>query len=367
MFPQRRIVQREIDHWEKRGLIDRAIGDRLRADISSRHVGGVRVVETLVVMSAVLFAAAILIFVAANWDAIPRIVRCALLAATILAANTGGAWQKARGNKHVAEGLWIVGAAAFGASIALVGQMYHLSGDAAGAFLTWYIATAVSAVAFSSRALTVACVGLSVAWAIAYWGQTYAIFTSYHNANHFYPLLLAGAYAISFRTGSALARHAAMVALALYFAMLFDDWGVWFAAGLLIVTTALFAAAIRMPDPFERMLRLGGRLPIHLLLYAMLAATMLHSEWYEGVELAILAAFLLVMLVGVLLMGGRESRAIRGLVYTAFAAELSFVYIRMIGTMLSTAGFLLIAALAFAIFAFAVSRFERRLAGEAAS
>jgi uncharacterized membrane protein len=39
----------------------------------------------------------------------------------------------------------------------------------------------------------------------------------------------------------------------------------------------------------------------------------------------------------------------------------------MIGTMLSTSGFLLVAALAFAAFAFVVSRFERRLSVEAAS
>lgn len=362
MIGQRRIVQREIDDWLQRGLIDRSIADRLHADVRTR-AGGVRVVETLVVMSAILFAAAILIFVAANWDAIPRLVRCGLLAAVVLSANVGGAWQMTKGRRHVAEGLWIVGAAGFGASIALVGQMYHLSGDAAGAFFTWYVATAISALAFSSCSLTLGCVGLAVAWLTALASQSYALLPTFH----IYPLLLAAAYLLSLRTGSVLARHAALAALAIYFILLADDLGVGVAVVLLAASLGLFVAALAKPDPFERVMKLGGRLSIHFLLYAMLAAILLHVEWYEGAALAALAAVLLILLVGVLLIGGRESRAVRGLVYTAFAAELSFVYVQMIGTMLSTAGFLLIAALAFAVFAFLVSRFERRLAGEAAS
>jgi len=366
MLLRQRVVQREIDHWQDNGLIDRSTADRLRSDLEGRG-GNVRVVETLVVMSAMLFAAAILIFVAANWEAIPRLARCAMLAIVILAANIGGASQMVRGNRHVAEGLWIVGAAGFGASIALVGQMYHLSGDAAGAFLIWYVATAASALAFSSRALSAVCVGLAVSWLAAEASQTFSIFSTYAKANHLYPLLLVGAYLVSFRTGSVLARHAALVALVFYFIWLFDDWGVLFAVGLLIVSIGLFVVAIRMPDPLDRIVRLNGGLPVHLLLYAILAAAMLHSEWYEGVELAALADVLLALLVGVLLVGGRESRAVRGLVYTAFAAELSFVYVKMVGSMLSTAGFLLVAALAFAAFAFVVSRFERRFAVEAAT
>lgn len=367
MSRHQRVVQREIDHWQERGLIDRPTADRLRSDVGSRNGGGVRVVETLVVMSAILFAAAILIFVAANWDAIPRLARCALLAIVILAANIGGAWQMARGRHHVAEGLWIVGAAGFGASIALVGQMYHVSGDAADAFFTWYVATAISALAFSSRSLTAASVGLAVAWLVALASQSHSFFPTYSHAFHLYPLLLAATYAISMRTGSLLARHAVLVAVALYFIMLAEDWGVGISIALLVVSVGLFVAAIRTPRPFERAVRLGGRLPVHLLLYAMLAAVLLHVEWYEGVELAVLAAVLLTLLVGVLLIAGRESRVVRGLVYTAFAGELSFVYVQMIGTMLSTSGFLLVAALAFAAFAFVVSRFERRLAMEAAS
>lgn len=366
MSRHQRIVQREIDQWQEKGLIDLPTAERLSVDVQGRS-GGVRVVETLVVMSAILFAAAVLIFVAANWDALPRLARCVLLALLILSANVGGAWQMAQGRRHVAEGLWIAGAAAFGASIALVSQMYHLSGDATDAFMIWYLATAVSALAFSSRALTVACVGLAVAWLFALASQSFSIFSAHTNVIHIYPLLLAGAYLISLRTGSVLARHAALVALAPYFVGLFDDWGIAFAVALLVATIVLYVAAIRLPETFERVARLGGRLPIHLLLHAMLAAVLLHVDWYEGTDLAILAAVFLMLLVGVLLLGGRESRAIRALVYTAFAAELSFVYVQMIGTMLSTSGFLLSAALAFAAFAFVVSRFERRLSVEAAS
>ena len=77
----------------------------------------------------------------------------------------------------MAEGVWLIAAAAFGGSIALIGQMYHLSGDEAHAVLTWCAGTAVAAAALRSGPLTVAAVALAAAWlfleGVEFWSVTH--------------------------------------------------------------------------------------------------------------------------------------------------------------------------------------------------
>src|SRR5690606_6944612 len=71
-------------------------------------------------------------------------------------------------NDHAAmgEGVWLVAAAAFGGAIALIGQMYHISGDETQAVLTWCAGTAVAAAALRSGPLTMAAVALAAAWLV---------------------------------------------------------------------------------------------------------------------------------------------------------------------------------------------------------
>ncbi|TGS34034.1 DUF2157 domain-containing protein, partial [bacterium M00.F.Ca.ET.180.01.1.1] len=77
-----------------------------------------------------------------------------------------GAVLKTRDHAAIGEALWIVAAAAFGGSIALIGQMYHLSGDETSALVTWCAGTALAAVALRSNPLTVAAVGIADAWLV---------------------------------------------------------------------------------------------------------------------------------------------------------------------------------------------------------
>ena len=79
---------------------------------------------------------------------------------------------KTRDHAAIGEALWIVAAAAFGGSIALIGQMYHMTGDEASAMVTWGAGTALAAVALRSNPLTVAAVGIAEAWLFAARGST---------------------------------------------------------------------------------------------------------------------------------------------------------------------------------------------------
>jgi uncharacterized membrane protein len=86
-------------------------------------------------LGALLLGLAVLAFVAAQWEAVPRLVRFALLIAGMLIAY-GAAFQFARRDLRLfAEAGMLAGGLVFAGAIALIGQTYHLSGDFAGAVM----------------------------------------------------------------------------------------------------------------------------------------------------------------------------------------------------------------------------------------
>jgi uncharacterized membrane protein len=117
----------------------------------------------IAIVGGLLIAAAFLAFVAAHWTELARLLRLAILLAGIVGAHGLGAWL-ARADRPVLADLCAgVGSIIFGAGIALVGQMYHLGGDFAGAMLLWAIgALAAAALTGSRGALAVALVVASI-------------------------------------------------------------------------------------------------------------------------------------------------------------------------------------------------------------
>ena len=84
----------------------------------------------------------------------------------------GGALLKLRGHTATAEGAWLIAAAGFGGGIALIGQMYHLSGDENVAVLTWCAGTTLAApAALPSAPLTVAAASIGAAWFLITWSD----------------------------------------------------------------------------------------------------------------------------------------------------------------------------------------------------
>lgn len=361
MARRHRLVQREIEQWERRGLIDSDTAGRLRDDIEKQG-GGFAVSGVLIVMSALLFSAALLIFIAANWEAMPRLARVGLIATIILAANGLGAWASILGRHYLADALWLIGSAAFASGMALVSQMYHLSGSESGLYMVWWLSAIVSAMALRSRVLTMASILLAVVWLVTDLGDWDGIERGLPLTAHLFPLMLAAGWAVSLHTRIALARDLALLAFGAYVTALFVAWGVVVPIATMALAAFGFVAVTRMErkDAPSRAPHLG--LELAMLQYFLLAGVLLHVEWHEGGGLAVVASLMIAGLTAALLLGGKESSGVRRLVYVAFAAELVFIYVQTIGTMLGTFGFLTLAAIALAVFARLVTRFERRMA-----
>ncbi|AZO12503.1 MULTISPECIES: DUF2157 domain-containing protein [unclassified Mesorhizobium] len=355
-------VRADIVRWQEAGLLDGATADALTRDIAAKERGSLSFGSILAMMAALLFGAAVLIFVAANWEAIPRLARVVALFAVILGGYVGGAMLKTRDHPAIGEALWIVAAAAFGGSIALIGQMYHLSGDEASALVTWCGGTALAAIALRSNPLTVAAVGLADAWLVLkgfgfYWRAGFP---------HFFIAMAIVLFAISFWTRSRAARHLIILSTILYLLLLGMEHDVLrVSVPLAIVSAGVFAASVYAADPVDRIVQLGGRLPLHALAGFLAGIAMVQFEvadestYNSGFGVASIIA--LAGIVAAIMLGGAKSRGLRWLAYAGFAFELAIIYVVMLQSMLGTAGFFLAAAVLLGVLALAIIRIEKRM------
>lgn len=354
-----RRVRQDVARWVEAGIIDRPTGERLLQDVEAQDRRSLSFGNVLAVMAALLLGAAILVFVAANWEAIPRVGRVGALFATIFAAYAGGAVLKSMDYAALGEAAWLVGAAAFGASIALIGQMYHLDGDEAEAVMTWCLGTALAAAALRSGVLTIAAVGLALAWLFLrgfdFWSST--------PFPHLFLLVAAGLWGISYWTESQTSRHLLLLGVIFYVAMLAVDYNreLEIASAMAAVSAALFLAAVSVPEQIERAVRLDGRFAVHALIGFLVGIFIVQIELVDDAAFAVAAGIALAGIAGAVVMGGRESAGLRWIGYIGFAVELAFVYAVMVGSMLGTAGFFLAAALILGAVAFGIIRVEKRM------
>jgi len=353
-------VSHDIDRWVERGLIDEATASALRQDVERTKRSAISLGTVLSVMAAVLVAAAILIIVAANIEPIPRIARVLGLFCIIAASYLGGALLKARDRNGFGEALYVIGLAAFGASIALIGQMYHMSGDEAQAVLLWCLAGIFAAALLRSPILTNAAVLLSCAWLLLAfdWGRVD------EGPSYLFLVLMAVIWALSYWTESRVARHLVILAV-LFYALLYaiSDDAIMVGIILIALSIATFAAAYFAPDAVERFAQLGGPQPIHPLFCFLLGVGLLQVQFADNFgPMLLLSLVAFAGIVIALVLRGRESRLMRWVAYLAFVVELALLYFMTIGTMVETGALFLFSGFALAAVAFFISRIERRIA-----
>jgi len=355
-------VRADAVRWVALGLVDGKAADAIVADVEAHDRRSLSFGSILAMMAALLFGAAILIFVASNWEAIPRLARVGALFGIIFAGYVGGAVLKLYDHGAIAEAVWLIAAAAFGGSIALIGQMYHLSGDEAQAILVWCAGTAFAAAALRSGPLTMAAVALGSAWlffvGVSFW----------RNAPFPYGYIAVAAvlWLVSYWTRSAGSRHLILLSLVFFASLLAADTDIERVAPVLAgVSALLFGLSVAMPAAVERVVRLNGLLPVHGLIGFLTGIIMLQIDLGDspGPWFALAAAIALAGIVAAVVLAGRESRGLRWIAYTGFAFELCLIYAVMVRDMLGTAGFFLAAGLVLGLLAFAILRIEKRMQG----
>jgi len=146
----RQRLEADLVRWQADGVITPGVLASIRSALPPLGPG-IDIPVVIAIVGGLLIAAAFLAFVAAHWADLARLLRFAILAAGIVGANGLAAWLAHSNRTILADLCASVGAIIFGAGIALVGQMYHLGEDFAGAMLLWAAGALAAAVLTRSR------------------------------------------------------------------------------------------------------------------------------------------------------------------------------------------------------------------------
>jgi uncharacterized membrane protein len=204
----------ESARWVSGGLIS----EEQRSAIlglypASEASGRDRTVLIFSILGAVLVGAGVLLFFAANWQAIPALVKVGMILAAVVGAYGSGYYlQYVRGDfPRLGHGLIFLGTLFYGAGIFLVAQIFHLDSHWPNGFLLWAIGVLPIAAAAESRpALYLATVLLGI-WT----ASEQAAFQSY---NYLFPVLLLGvALPLARRLRADLAEAGVLAELFLWF------------------------------------------------------------------------------------------------------------------------------------------------------
>ncbi|MDQ0320216.1 putative membrane protein [Pararhizobium capsulatum DSM 1112] len=354
-------IEKDFNLWVEKGLVGRSATDAMLAEYDARP-SSFSAGRVLMTLAGVLLAAAVLLLVAANWEAIPRIARVVGIIGLIWTFYLGAAFAVTRGANAIGAALLVMATISFGGAIALVGQMYHLSGDAADALIVWFLAACVATVLFRSAPLAV------ISGVLSWWIFIELIFESDASLEgngyiFLVPILVVVTVALVRYTGAGLARHLAYLLALGWLGWLYTEAPeAWLAATYFIVGLIAFLLAALPVSPLRRLALEAGAAPaFYSFALALLGLVALHMEmealWQDGVIGAVALGLSLVG-IGV---AGRLNGAVRFLGYAAFAGELLFLSSETIGSILGTSGFFLISGVVVAVIAFAVIRIERKL------
>ncbi|MCC7272264.1 MAG: DUF2157 domain-containing protein [Alphaproteobacteria bacterium] len=205
-YYQRRLGA-DLDTWIRNGWVGAEGAAAIRAHAEAGS-GRSRLPSVLGLLGALMIAAGVFAFIAANWDGVPRLGKVAMIFAA-LAATLATSWALARrGLDRSADSAATLATLVFGGGVALIGQMYHLPADwPAGGLVVACAGLIVAFLARSHGALVVACAAIG-AW-------TFGRLTEDEGTAHlaFWPLFALAAWLAASRPG-ALSRHAVVLLLA---------------------------------------------------------------------------------------------------------------------------------------------------------
>jgi uncharacterized membrane protein len=355
-------VERDLARWQSAGWVSEDGASAIRAEIAARKPV-LSAAGVLAVLGAVLFGFAVVSFVAANWDEMSKLARLLLLMGALWGCYAGAGWLFVRGLPAFAHAAVLAGVAVFGASIMLVAQMYHMDGSSPAAVLLWALGALLAAgLVRSTPALAAAFVLLAVwsGWERGLSGTAHGVFLL--------PWATAAAVAAWLRWRPGL--HLAALSLAAWIVplgyLIRDRHGHWLVAAVGIAAALVAVAAAPQIDRHIRASR-----PVFAYAVAVAFAGLFIMQFLDDlvdprtVELTLgrfiaLAAVTLALLVAAMFWAlHTDNRGALWIAYIAFAVEIFAIYVRMLGTLLNTSLFFLVAALIVSALAWAAYRLHQ--------
>lgn len=414
-------LRRDLEMWIEQGLVPAKSRDAILASVggaSQRSLSSI-----FAVLGVVLLGAAAMSFVAANWEAMSKLVRLVVLFGAMWAAYGVAVWQIAKKHDAFAQAAVLLGVLMFGVNIMLVAQTYHIQAHYPDGVLLWGLGALAAAWIVPSRPAVSVALLLGGFWTyyevvefgggphwlfLPYWLACFALIArnSWSGEWHVAVLTLLAWLAINTEAfvDAADLRDAEIVSLyvilfsALWaFGRVLEAWGNAYARTLqrygVFLVLLVFAALTQTSDDGAvsamwsvAALALGGALAVGLSIakargaaagldMAALGAAagvavlnaLLTAAGSESGELPWLLA-LLGLIVWTIVMGARiDDRFTVNLGFVAFGFWTLYVYAEVFGTLLDTAAFFLVGGVILIVMSVFLERLRRSvIAREAA-
>jgi uncharacterized membrane protein len=349
MLSYRARIDRDLPRWRDAGWVTPSGVDGIRGDIATRKYG-MDLATSLGILGAVLIGFAIMSFVAANWPHMSKLVKLSAIGFLIIGSYATAAAFFKRGHEAFGHAAVLAGTAAFGGGIMLIAQIYHMDGHAPDAVWLWAVGALAAGYAIRSNPALALSIALVTAW--SWWEMS--LTRGVHWG--FLPMwaLCAGGLAITrWERGmhlAALALTAWIIALG-YRLYGNSSYGVFGYGGahhwVVLIGVALVAASVFAGDVIDRVRRISGA----LLRYGMIItfAGLYAMQFFEraiGITSLFLGVLTLAAIIGALAWAWKtENRQALGLAYVGFSIEIFSLYIKKLGTLMSTSAFFLITGL----------------------
>lgn len=347
----------DLDRWQAAGWVTPAGADAIRGDLASRR-SGIGLAGVLATLAAVLVGFAVMSFVAANWQAMPKLVRLAVIFAGLWASFGAAAWLRSRQHPYFADGALLAGVAIYGAGIMLIAQMYHMDGHPPDAVWLWAVGAVAAGLLTRSNPVLAASLVLFCLWSLMEtigWGRLNRIHWAFLPA---WAIVAAGFAMTRWKPG----LHLVAIALSGWIIELpyLVDNGRGFSGHTLVTLfgAALAGASVGFGVVIDRWRRISSTLLAYGFAIAYTGAFGLQFVADRSGDLTLLlGALVLLAIVAVLAWAWRtDNRAVLWLAYSGFSVEIFALYLKKIGSLLGTSAFFLITGLMVAGLAYVAYR-----------
>jgi uncharacterized membrane protein len=154
----------ETQRWVRDGLVSVEQAEAILARYRHTARWFARPITIFSVLGGVLLAGAAALVIAHHWHEIPRWARVGGVVTLILAAHISGLTLRTRGYGSLGEGLFVMGGGLLLVGVALVGQLYNLTGPPSDALLLWWVLLLPAAYALPAIWLAVLAWAGAAAW-----------------------------------------------------------------------------------------------------------------------------------------------------------------------------------------------------------
>jgi hypothetical protein len=128
-------LREESSKWVEEGIISPEIRD----GILSGYASSKKLPAVIWALGVTMIGLGVLSFIAANWDALGRGVKIALIVGLYSASVAGACYCEMRNRKTAAETLVFLSGFLLMGGIALMSQVFHISGTVESLLLTWLV------------------------------------------------------------------------------------------------------------------------------------------------------------------------------------------------------------------------------------